>query len=421
MKNTYTYIGPIHEVLPMSGISERGALADSDLTLLYNQGILMKDGKFERIDKHEKLLPEAQKLGAEIHNLDGKYCALPGFLDSHTHICFAGSRAHDYAMRNAGKSYLEIASAGGGIWDTVAHTRKASESDLVAGIVNRANILLSRGITTIEVKSGYGLSPSEELKMLRAIRKAQEGTAATLIPTCLAAHTIPREYKGNAAGYITMIVEELLPQIKEEQLAKRVDAFIEKGSFTQKNIQSYFKKAQELGFDITVHADQFTTGGSRAAVDFGAVSADHLEASTEKEIKLLAESETVATVLPGATLGLGCAFAPARKLLDQGATLAIASDWNPGSAPMGDLLAQAAILGTFEKLSNAEILAGITTRSANALNLGYQITLEKGNPADLVLFKTDSYANILYHQGQLKPSQVFKNGKQIFKTTHHDF
>lgn len=415
MKNTYTYIGSIHEVLPMTGLSERGAMADSDLKLLSNQGILIKDGKFDRIDKHENLLPEAQKLGAEIHLLDGKHCALPGFLDSHTHICFAGSRAHDYAMRNAGKSYLEIAEAGGGIWDTVTHTRKASETDLVADIVKRANLLLYRGITTIEVKSGYGLNPSEELKMLRAIRQAQEKTAATLIPTCLAAHTIPREYKGNAAGYITEIVEELLPQIHEEQLAKRVDAFIEQGSFTPENIKPYFKKAQELGFAITVHADQFTTGGSRVAVDFDAVSADHLEASTEKEIKLLAESSIVASVLPGATLGLGCAFAPARKLLDQGAILAIASDWNPGSAPMGDLLVQAAILGTFEKLSNAEILAGITTRAAKALNLDHQITLEKGNMADLVLFKTDSYANILYHQGQLKPSQVFKNGKQVFK------
>lgn len=415
MKNNHTYIGPIHEVLPMTGLPERGSVADSDLKRLTAQGILMKNGKIERVDKHGALLPEAQKLGAEIHILNGKYCALPGFLESHTHICYAGSRAHDYAMRNAGKSYLEIAEAGGGIWDTVTHTRKATESDLVSGIARRANLLLSRGITTIEVKSGYGLSPAEELKMLRAIRKAQQRTQATLIPTCLAAHTVPREYKGNAAGYIDILVEELLPQIYEERLSARVDAFIEKGSFTPENIRPYFRKAQELGFDITVHADQFTTGGSDVAVDFGAVSADHLEASTAAQIKLLAQSNTVATALPGATLGLGGNFAPARKLLDQGAVLSIASDWNPGSAPMGDLLAQAAILGVFEKLSNAEILAGITTRAAKALNLGHQVSLEKGNPADLVLFRTDSYANILYHQGQLKPDQVFKNGKQVFK------
>ncbi len=416
MKDIYNYIGPIHEVLPMTGLPERGASAVSDLKRLTDQGILIKNGKIDRIDKHEKLLPEAEKLGAEMYVINGKYCALPGFLDSHTHICFAGSRAHDYAMRNAGKSYLDIAKAGGGIWDTVTHTRKATEADLVAGIVKRADLLISRGITTIEVKSGYGLSPTEELKMLRAIQQAQEKTAATLIPTCLAAHTVPKEFKGNTTGYIKEIIEELMPQIQEEHLAKRVDAFIEQSSFTPENIRPYFKKAKELGFDITVHADQFTTGGSRAAVDFGAVSADHLEASTAEEIKLLAQSDTVATVLPGATLGLGCAFAPARRLLDQGAILAIASDWNPGSAPMGDLLAQAAILGTFEKLSNAEILAGITIRAAKALNLGHSVALEKGNPADLVLFKTDSYANILYHQGQLKPDQVFKNGKQVFKT-----
>jgi len=421
MNDSYKYIGPFSELLTLADLPLRGALSDAQLNLQKNQGILIKNEKIEKTGFHDTLLTEAKMLQAGIEILEENYCALPAFIDAHTHICFAGSRATDYAMRNAGKSYLEIANAGGGIQDTVMATRKASEEELTQNTIARANRLLTGGITTIEVKSGYGLSISEELKMLRAIQKAQKHTAATLIPTCLAAHTLPKEYKDNPEYYVDLITNELLPQIKAENLARRVDAFIEQSAFSPKIIKPYFDKARELGFDITVHADQFTPGGSAVAVDYDAASADHLEASGETEIELLAKSNTVATALPGASLGLGCAFTPARKLLDEGAILAIASDWNPGSAPMGDLLMQASILGTFQKLSNAEVLAGITTRAARALNLKHDTSLKAGNPADLVIFRTDQIVNILYHQGQLKPNQVYKNGKLVFKTVHHDF
>ncbi len=420
MKETYTYIGPFKELATLAGLPIRGALKDEQLNPSVNQGILIKNDRIEKIANHELLLTEAKRLEAEITILEGDFCVLPGFIDSHTHICFAGNRATDYAMRNAGKSYLEIANAGGGIQDTVTATRNASEEVLTQNVITRANHLLSKGITTIEVKSGYGLSIVEELKMLRAIQKAQKHTAATLIPTCLAAHTLPKEYKNKPEQYIDLISQELLPQLKEENLTNRVDAFIEQSAFTSKTIIPYFDKAVELGMDITVHADQFTAGGSAVAVEYNAVSADHLEASGTAEIQLLAQSNTVATALPGASLGLGCAFTPARKLLDAGAIVAIASDWNPGSAPMGDLLTQAAILGTFQKLSNAEILAGMTTRAAKALNLKHSVSLETNNPADLVIFKTDQVANILYHQGQLQPDRVYKNGKLAFKTSAYE-
>ena len=420
MNDSYKYIGPFSELITLEDLPLRGALSDAQLNPLQQQGILIKNEKILKIGLHTRLLAEANALHATIEILEGDYCVLPGFIDAHTHICFAGSRATDYAMRNAGKTYLDIANSGGGIQDTVMATRKASEEELTLNTIARANQLLTRGITTIEVKSGYGLSISEELKMLRAIQKAQQYTAATLIPTCLAAHTLPKEYQDKPEYYIDVITNQLLPQIKAENLAGRVDAFIEQSAFSPKIIKPYFDKARDLGFDITVHADQFTPGGSAVAVDYDAVSADHLEASGENEIELLAQSNTVATALPGASLGLGCAFTPARKLLDKGAILAIASDWNPGSAPMGDILTQAAILGSFQKLSNAEVLAGITTRAAKALNLKHDVSLRAGNPADLVIFKTNQIANILYHQGQLKPNKVYKNGKRIFKTVHHD-
>lgn len=412
-KSTYTYIGPIHQLVTFTNLPVKGALSDDFLDVKTNQGILIKDDIIYEIGDHNTVLAKAKNCLATLHILTEKYTIVPGFIDSHTHICFAGSRARDYAMRNAGVSYLDIAKAGGGIIDTVTQTRQASLEQLSQLTASRANKLLQRGITTIEVKSGYGQTVAEELKMLRAIQNAQKLTQVTLIPTCLAAHIIPPEYKNDPTAYLKIVTEELLPQVKRENLANRVDAFIEEGAYSSEVIKPYFKKAQKLGFDITVHADQFSTGGSAIAIDFNAVSADHLEASGDQEVELLAQSHTVATALPGATLGLGCAFTPARKLLDAGATLAIASDWNPGSAPMGDLVTQAAILGTFQKLSTTEVLAGITCRAAKALNCNDRGVLDPGKKADFNLYKTHSVHDILYHQGQLRPYQVFKNGISI--------
>ena len=197
-------------------------------------------------------------------------------------------------------------------------------------------------------------------------------------------------------------------------ITKRIDAFIEEEAFDAKVTIPYFEKAKDLGFDITVHADQFSTGGSEIAVQVGAVSADHLEVSTAKEIELLANSDTVATALPGASLGLGCPFTPARALLDAGACLAIASDWNPGSAPQGNIIAQAAILASFQKLSNAEVLAGVTARAAYALRTEKFGSLIEGNQANFTIFDADNYQEITYQQGRLLPEMVYINGEKVF-------
>lgn len=411
MKNL-KLIGPFKQLLPMTGLPLKGALSDEQLVVLEDAGIVIEGDLIKEIGDFQELKTKFSNV--HIHELKGDHTCLPGFVDSHTHICFGGTRANDYAMRNAGKSYLEIAKAGGGIWDTVTQTRKASKAELVKGTIKRANRHLKNGITTLEVKSGYGLSVAEELKMLYAIEEANEVIAADLIATCLAAHMLPKDYDGSAEAYLEEISSELFPKLKSQKLTNRIDAFIEESAFSAQQIAPYFKKAQEMGFDITVHADQFSTGGSAVAVDFNAVSADHLEVSTATEITQLAASDVIATALPGASLGLGCTFTPARKLLDAGGSLAIASDHNPGSAPMGDLLMQAAILGTFEKLSNAEVLAGITVRASAALNLEDRGKLEQGKLADFSLFHTDNYQEILYNQGNLKPCVVFKRGEKVF-------
>lgn len=409
MKNL-KLIGPISQLLTLDKLTLKGALKDEQLEIVVQAGILIEGEKILKTSNWTQLKSEFPE--AELFELEGEFVALPGLIDCHTHICFGGSRARDFAFRNAGKTYLEIAQAGGGIWDTVMQTRKLDLDELVSRTVDNANRHLSEGITTIEVKSGYGLSVEQELKMLRAIHKANANTSADLIPTCLAAHMKPRDFEGSNEEYLELISSKLFPILKSENLSNRIDGFVEKSAFSPGEITPYFQKAKDAGFDITVHADQFTTGGSAVAVDFGAKSADHLEASSQKEISLLAKSDTVAVALPGASLGLGCAFTPARKILDQGGALAIASDWNPGSAPMGDLLAQASILATFEKLSTAEVFAGITFRAAAALGLEDRGKLTPAMLADFILFPTSDYREILYQQGKMKPTQVWKNGRK---------
>lgn len=411
----YQIIGPFTQLLPLTGHANKGAIKDEDLLVLNHGGILLKEGKIIAIGDFDKLIKSNKSLAIKVTELTGEHVGMPAMVDCHTHICFGGSRAKDYALRNGGKTYLEIAKSGGGIWDTVQQTRQQSLADLTKGILKRTNRHLANGITTIEVKSGYGLSVTEELKMLRAIQVVNEQSVADLIPTCLAAHIFPKDYDGSIEGYLLEMSNDLFPILKEENLTNRIDAFIEEEAFSNQIISPYLAKAKAMGFDITIHADQFHPSGSEVAIKYKAVSADHLEASTAHEIALLAKSDVMPVALPGASIGIGCPFTPARKLLDAGTGLAIASDWNPGSAPMGHLLTQAAILGTFEKLSTAEVLAGITFRAAAALNLRDRGQLKAYFVADIIAFPTNDYREILYQQGQLGPNMVWKNGVSIKK------
>ncbi|WP_255578433.1 imidazolonepropionase [Chitinophaga sp. sic0106] len=404
-------IGPFTQILPMTGMPLKGALQDEQLPVIHNGGVVVEDGKILAVGDYKALQQEYPD--QQLQFIDQPMVLLPGFIDCHTHICFDGNRSRDYAMRIAGKSYLEIARAGGGIWDSVTKTRVADAVTLAENTVARANRHLMEGVTTIEVKSGYGLDFDSEVKMLRAIHQASLHTPATLIPTCLAAHMKPKDYSGTETEYLDWVVSALLPVLKAESLTNRVDIFIEETAFSPAAATSYLQAAAAQGFAATVHADQFTAGGSEVAVATGALSADHLEASTDKEIQLLAQSNTVAVVLPGASLGLGMQYAPARKLLNEGACVAIASDWNPGSAPMGDLLLQAAVMSAAEKLSAAEVFAALTFRAAPALQLADRGRLEAGMLADMQAYPTNDYRDILYFQGKLKPCSIWKNGETV--------
>ena len=408
-------IGPFKQIVTLNNLPLRGKISDKQLEIIENGGILINsENKIEEIGNYEVIANKTKQSLSNSPTLQfSNSVVLPAFIDCHTHICFGGNRANDFAMRNAGKTYLEIAEKGGGIWSSVQHTRNASESELLEKLLERINQLISLGITTIEIKSGYGLNLESELKMLRVIKKAQEKTKATIVPTCLSAHLKPKDFEGTSSAYLQYILDEILPKVKEENLAKRVDIFIEKTAFQPEESRKFLEKAKDLGFEITVHADQFTAGSSRIAVEVGAISADHLEATIDEDIEFLANSETVAVALPGASLGLGEPFTPARKILDKNGILAIASDWNPGSAPMGNLITQASILATFQKLTTAEVLAGITFRAAKALNLNDRGILKKGMKADFVVFETDNFQNILYNQGSLVASEVYIDGERL--------
>jgi len=404
-------IGPISQLVTLQDLPLKGPISDSALPVISNAGIAIENSTIVAVDNWDLLV--ARYPTASITALEGAYVAVPGYIDCHTHICFGGNRARDFALRNAGVSYLEIAQSGGGIWDTVTQTRKCTEQELTQIVIKNANKHLQSGVTTIEVKSGYGLSIEEEIKMLRAIYKGKNETAADLVATCLAAHLKPKDFNGSNEAYLNYLVTNLFPVLRSENLTNRIDAFVESSAFSVDEIAPYLQAAKALNFDITIHADQFTTGGSQVAVQFGALSADHLEASGDKEIEALAQSNTIAVALPGASVGLGCSFAPARKILNKGGALAIASDLNPGSAPMGDLVCQASILATFEKITTAEVFSGITFRAAAALNLFDRGRLVAGNKADFILYPTTDYRDILYYQGSLRPSKIWKSGKLI--------
>ncbi len=404
-----TLYGPFSQLLTMNGLPMKGPLKDGQLEVISDAGIVVQNGKILELGSYSELKTIHSGATKKLNNISDQV-TLPAFVDCHSHICWGGNRINDYALRVAGKSYLEIAAAGGGIMDTVTETRLASKEELIKGILERADQHIRRGIATIEVKSGYGLTLNEELKMLECIKEANTRTEAELIPTFLGAHIKPKEFEGSHKEYLDFLLREVVPEIREKDLAKRADIFVEEGAFGIEESREYAEKLIELGFDMTMHVDQFHSGGSKMANELGCVSADHLEFTDDKSVKAFADSETVAVALPGASLGLGMKFTPARKLLDAGASLAIATDWNPGSAPMGDLITQASVLGASEKLTIAETLAAITFRAAFALRIEGGV-IKENSPAAFTVFETSDFRDIFYQQGQLKPAANIINGE----------
>jgi imidazolonepropionase len=342
-------------------------------------------------------------------------CITPGFVDAHTHLVFAGSREDEFIMRIKGKTYKEIALSGGGINATVKATRAASEEDLLDSAWSRLNTAVSCGTTTVGITSGYGLDTENELKMLRVILTLKEEHPLHIVPIFLGAHDIPPEYKEKKQEYIKLIIEEMLPKVVEGKLAKFCDVFCEPHTFNIEETKRILMTAKNAGLSITVHADELEqTGGAELAVELGARSASHLIKVSEKGISALAKSDTVAMLLPGVSFFLKMDFAPARKLIDSGAAVALATDTNPGSSYTENMQIIMTLACLYLNMLPEEVLIASTLNGAVALNLADKLgTLEAGKFADIAIWRENDYRKLPYHFGVNLIKTVIKAGEVI--------
>lgn len=343
---------------------------------------------------------------------------MPGFVDAHTHSVFAGTREDEYEMRAEGLSYQEIAAQGGGIRSTVRKTRAASEQELFEMALPRVRWLLEHGTTTIEAKSGYGLTVEDELKILRVIRRLDNETSLQLVPTFLGAHEVPDEYRGSSSGatrgdYVRLVVDEMLPCVAAESLARYADVFCESHVFNVDESRRVLERARELGLGLRLHADQLSlSGGARLAAELGAETADHLEWVDNNGIRALAEAGTIAVLLPGAVYNLGLArYPPARAMIEAGLAIALATDFNPGSSPTPSMQMILSIACTQMRMTPAEAITAATINPAYSLGLGLEVgSLEIGKQADVAIFDCEDYRQIPYFYGINHSAVVIKQG-----------
>ncbi len=392
-------------------IFKRGAEM-SEMPILKNAWILVADDRIKEIGVGA--LPEDSRYDEAI-DMEGKKL-LPAFVDSHSHLVYAANREDEFAMRLSGKSYAEIAEAGGGILNSARKMALASEEELLADARKRLSALVKMGTGTIEIKSGYGLSTETELKMLRVIRKLQAESPVSIKSTFLGAHAIPEEYKGRVDDYINLVIEEMLPAVAEESLADYVDVFCEEGYFSLDQSMRVLEAAKAYGLSAKVHVNQFNSlGAIKPMVDMGAVSLDHLEVMDDAEVEYLAESQTIATAIPGCSLFLDISYTPGRKLIDKGAALALATDLNPGSAPSGNMALMMGLACSQMKLRTEEALVAATLNGAAAMELSDDLgSLEQGKLANfLVLPQEFTLASIPYHMGHNLIEEVYLKGNKI--------
>ncbi|MDZ7373190.1 MAG: imidazolonepropionase [candidate division KSB1 bacterium] len=349
--------------------------------------------------------------------IDAVGCTVtPGLVDSHAHPVFAGSRLDEFEARLRGSSYEEIARKGGGILSTVRAVRQASEEELLRLALRRLDAFLKAGTTTLEAKSGYGLSLEHEVRLLRVLAKLRELHPIDIVPTFLGAHALPEEYSGRREAYVDAIVAEMLPAVAEEGLAEFCDVFCDEGFFTPLEAERILASASEHGLKAKIHAEQLSrSGGSRVAAKVGAVSADHLDHCTVEDLELLASARVVPVDLPGATFFLNKSrFAPARKMIELGMPLAVATDFNPGSSPIFFLPFAGSLACLKQGLSPAEAMAAITVGGAWALGRQGELgTLEEGKTADIVVWPTPDYRELFYYLGSLRPRWVIKKGRVV--------
>ncbi|GGE58893.1 imidazolonepropionase [Priestia taiwanensis] len=382
------------------------------LPVIENGAIGFTDGAITFIGSMDDVKLEAK----EVIDCEGKLVT-PGLVDPHTHLVFGGSREHEIALKLQGVPYLEILRRGGGIHSTVSATKQATTEELVKKAIFHCNRMLSYGITTAEAKSGYGLDVDTEMKQLEVVQHVQETHSIDLVSTFLGAHAVPKDYKGKEEAFLQEMLD-LLPTIKERNLAEFVDIFCETDVFTVEESKRYLQKAQELGFGTKIHADEIDSlGGTEAAAEIDCISADHLCGASDEGIRMLAESNTVAVLLPGTTFYLNKEeFARGRKMIDSGVAVSLATDFNPGSSPTENLQFIMSVAMLKLRMTPEEIWNAVTVNASYAIGRGDVAgKLRVGRKADVIIWDAPNYAYIPYHYGVNHVNTVFKAGKKVVK------
>jgi imidazolonepropionase len=380
----------------------------SELGIIRDGGMLIRNGTIERVgasDEIEKNVGDAEVVDA------GGRVVMPGFVDAHTHLVFSGNRLDDFERRARGDTYEQIAKAGGGIWSTVEKTRAASELDLLAQAKKHANWLLSCGTTTVEAKSGYGLTVEDELKILRVMRQLNEEVPLEIVPTFLGAHAIPRELSPDE--YLGIVVTEMLPHVTAEKLAEFCDVFCERGYFNIDQSRKILSAAKKVGLSLRGHVDQLTnSGGAKLMAEMSATTADHLEQTDEQGIAALKEANVQPVLLPGSVYALGSSRYPrAREIIEAGLAIVLATDFNPGSSPTPSMPMVLSLACTQMKMSPAEAITASTLNAAYSVNRGDKIgSLEHGKLANFVIFDCENYGELAYWFGMPQTHSVYVRG-----------
>jgi imidazolonepropionase len=381
-----------------------------DLGILTDAGVLSRDGKIAWVGPMREwqgaLAPDVPEIDA------GGMTVLPGFVDSHTHAMFAGSREKEFALRSEGATYRQIAEAGGGILSTIGHVRAAGKKALKRQTAGFMNAMMRSGTTTVEVKSGYGLDMDSEIKMLESITELGAEELMGVVSTFLGAHAVPPEYSGRTGDYVALLVDKIIPYVGRKKLARFCDVFCEQGYFDLDETGSVLGAARKWGMDLKVHADELTPmGGAELAARLGAVSADHLEHVSVRGIAAMKEAGVVAGLLPGVSFFLNHGYAPARALIDAGVAVAIASDFNPGSCMSWSMPMMMTIACTQMHMTPEEAITASTLNGAAALRLSGEIgSIEVGKRADIIIADVPDYRFLAYHFGTNHVRTIIKNG-----------
>ena len=405
------------QLLTLSGppIPRRGT-ALGELGVIRDGAVLTVGSKISRVGATTELEEEARRLRAQAIDCRGRV-VMPGFVDCHTHLVFAGSRVEDYEQRIRGKTYEEVAAAGGGIRLSARLLRQASPRELVAQTSRFLAEFGAHGTTTVEAKTGYGLNIAGEMKILKVIRQLRRISPLELVPTLLAAHALPPEYVGRSTAYVNLMARRLIPAVARKKLAEFVDCFSDRGAFSVAECRRLLAAGVRHGLIPRVHAEQLSrTGASRLAVELGAASADHLDHVTAADIRALARSNVVATLLPGANfhLGLGT-YPPARRLIEAGAAVAVATDFNPGSSPTLNMQFILTLACTAMRMMPAETISAATINAAYSLRRARRCgSLEPGKQADLAVMDVNDYREIPYYFGWNHCVMTVKRGRMIY-------